>query len=373
MSKKDEEEKNTTVQSVKTFLSKSSVAILLLLIILIGLSLLWLVIQGLFPSIFPLSEVVSDINMLSANLKLLTLLIAIIALFSSYLSYKTTKEWGDFRKQQEEEIKKLEDKVEKISKEEEDYFWLESHIRKDPELTDTEDKEKLTEFADRFFKVEDELPLKYYLAGRAYENKYDKNITTKENLEKALEYYKKASGYDPQGTDIKKRIHQAKGTALRELGDNLFSENNIESAEKKYEEALIEFQSAFKVMDERYAWGINSMGNVYIKLAKLYEAKKEISKKDHSIEKALKCHEKAVDLWEGRSDWRADFHYDNAIAFALRKQEGDIDRVIEELENAIREDRQVIKRPYNDFPKNFENIWEEDEFKNFRKDLRRFA
>jgi len=269
----------------------------------------------------------------------LTILVTIVVVILGYTTLRTQREWDKFK---EDIWKDAVKRLKELEKSQKEIKYLEEHIVTDPLLLHPPDRERLFDFAKVFIEGQDMFALKFYFAGRAYENGYDPNISKEEQLEKSIQYYKKAldcekaPGYE-MGSETKRRIYQAMGKSESGLGKEYFA-GNQPKAKECYENAVTAFknaQDADKAKPNSQAF--DSQGNAYIELAKM--ASDNQGKKVKLLTDAIKCFDDAIQIKDKLArQWWATYYFDKARALALRPDKDkpkDLDEVVTELENTI--------------------------------------
>ncbi|MFH1563448.1 MAG: hypothetical protein ABIF11_08570 [Nitrospirota bacterium] len=379
MSKKDEKKKDSTddpsshfiptvkkwfFNSIPTIFFKSLIiAIVVILIIAIVISFLYPVIKDFLPLICPSWKVASDkvdsnIEILSANLKLLTLLVTITAIFIGFLSYTTKKDWekfkeefekdwGKFKEEQESVKKETQEKLKEVENRVEDITFvrdLKKKVVDDPSLQESESFEEVKKLQKHFFEEQLHSAWELYAVGRYFERQAD--------YEKALKYYNKAIqeliGNDEDEKDRNpsnqqltesskslKHIYQAKGKVLSEQGDECFKKKDFTAAKEKYESAIESINEAYKISGEKYAYSLYTVGNSLMGIAKVFKEENSIFEKNKKLKEALEKFKEAIGKKDPESkEWFGSFYYNKAAAHALKNEEEDMDEVIKELREA---------------------------------------
>jgi len=336
------------------------------LIILAGVAILFALSVISFPQIYWSSA--NPPQPLDVAVAVLTILVAIAAVFASYMSLRTREDWYKFREKTDENWKNADKRFIAFEESQKGINYLNKHIKTDPLLQHDEDIKQLFDFADGFINGQDMLPLKYYFVGRAYENEYDRDISKEKRLEKSIQYYEKALECEMWPSN-KRRVCQAMGFSLSELGDKYPEEKNQPKAKEYYEKAREAFHDADEA--EHSSQALDSQGNACIKLAKMASDNKEVEAK--LFTEAIKCFDDAIQMKDKLvRHWWATFHFDKARALALRADGYDsehLDKVVEEVGEELNKTIDlVVPKPvgFDDLDKvfqDFKNVQDDNEIK----------
>ena len=309
----------------------------------------------------------------SVAVAVLTILVAIVAIIMGYTSLRTQSEWRKFK---EETWENAERRLEELEESQKEINYLKQHIKTDPLLLHDVDREQLMEFAKVFIEGQDMLPLKFYFAGRAYENGYDPNISIEEQLKKSIQYYEKALdcekalGYE-MGSETKRRIYQAMGTSEFGLGKEYSAKREQSKAMERYNKAVCAFRAASKAKPNSQA--LDNQGNAHIELANMASNQEG---KANELKKAIKCFDGAIQMKDKLArQWWATCHFDKARALALRagkkNKREDLNKVAKELEETL---NTFVAKPVGfDVPElfqDFENVKDDNEIKRLLERLR---